>query len=510
VEEETPKKPRSHAEVDADVSKLAGVAPRSPLGMNLRFVSYSSSSPAFTNVLRMGMPWISRTTERWDDGRRLARSPKGWIEKLEPGQIAATLVPSGVGGRMVLLWEGDGRVSVENPVRIIESRSNRVLFEAPSHTQLLIHMSQIDPKNPPKNIALVPAELEKTHQQHVFHPLFLERLAPFKVIRFLEWSHINGSKLEKWADRTPPDAVFQSTEAGVAYEYQIDLVNQLGADIWLCIPHQANDEFVTKLAELVATRLHPKGRVWVEWSNEVWNDGPAFPQGQYARVKGLEARLHASDGNVARLRYQAKRSVEIFRIFGKAISEEHRLVRVIANQTGNTWAHQELLEYQDTHKVTDALAIAPYFGGELGDTHREAWLVQSSVDEILDELEKKILVEAIGLLTDSAKIAKKYGVDLVAYEGGQHLVAHPGIHNNPVVNDKLDGANRHPRMKEMTLELLNAWKRAGGKTFVYYAFDGAPNKWGRFGALEYIDQPIEQANKYDALIQFVEQNPRWW
>jgi hypothetical protein len=136
--------------------------------------------------------------------------------------------------------------------------------------------------------------------------------------------------------------------------------------------------------------------------------------------------------------------------------------------------------------------------------------VGSSAEQVLDHLEKKSLPEVQGWIRDSAKLAAKYRLDLIAYEGGQHLVANPSIHNNPAVNDRLDQVNRHPRMKALTLSLLDGWKKAGGKTFVYYAFAGPPGKWGRFGALEYIDQPVDAANKYDALIQFVEANPRWW
>jgi multidrug transporter EmrE-like cation transporter len=347
---------------------------KSPLGMNLRFVSFSNSSPPFANALKMGMPWISRTIDAWDDGRKLTRSKEGWVTALEPKQIAATLVPSGIGGRMVLLWEGRGRLSVQNAKRVIEENGNRILFEADPRVELLVHVQEIDGKNPPKNIALVPAELEKDHEKQLFHPLFLERLAPFKVIRFLEWSHVNGSKLERWEDRTLPENAFQSTDRGVAYEYQIELVNRLGADLWLCVPHQANDEFVRKLGKLVKEKLHPHGKVWVEWSNEVWNDSPAFTQAAYARTKGMQAKLHRSDDNAARLRFQSRRSVQVFQLFEEGFGDQRRMIRVMASQTGNTWAHKELLDFEDAHRSVDVLAIAPYFGNEIGDARREKWL----------------------------------------------------------------------------------------------------------------------------------------
>jgi multidrug transporter EmrE-like cation transporter len=481
---------------------------RSALGMNLRFVSYSSSTPVFIDAMRAGLPWISRTSEAWDDKRTLPKSKEGWVTSLQPGQIAASLVPSALGGRMVLTWEGKGRVSVQNTKAMIEEKPNRLVFDAEPRIELEIQVQEIDAKDPPRNIVLVPIDLEKSTER--FHPLFLERLAPFSVIRFLEWSHVNGSKLERWEDRTLPSQAFQSTEAGVAYEYQIELVNRLGSDLWICVPHLANDDFVRSLAKLVKEKLHPGGKVWIEWSNEVWNDAPAFTQGQFARKQGMQASLQDWDENAARLRYQSRRSVHLFKVFNEAFGDERRLIRVMASQQGNKWAHEELLEFEDAYKFTDALAIAPYFAMEIGAAKREKWILESSATAILDEIEKKSLPETIGWIEDSAKVAKKYSLDLVAYEGGQHLVADPDIHNRPGINEKLDEVNRHPRMKAMTLQLLKAWKQNGGTTFVYYAFDGAPSKWGRFGALETIDQPIEKANKYDALLDFMKANPRWW
>lgn len=496
-----------NAKAPPTASKVVRKNEKSPLGMNVRYVNYSSSSQPFTNALRMAMPWISRTVERWDDGRPLVRGKGGWITKLEPDQRAATLVPTGAGGRFVVLWEGEGQIIVDDPARVVKKGKNRILFEAPPYTEFVLNIAKVNPDNPARRIAVVPADLEKTYETQLFTPLFLERLAPFRVIRFLEWSRENETKLARWENRAKTSWIFQSTDLGVAYEYQIELVNQLGADLWLCVPHRANDDFVEKLAALVKARLHPKGKVYLEWSNEVWND--MFPQARYARVRGLEKRLDPHDGNLARLRFQARRSKQIFRAFSRVFPRE-RLVRVISSQTGNDWAHEQLLEFEDLDRHVDALAVAPYFGNEIGAPHRKKWLSESSPKEILDYLEKKSLPETIKEIRRSAKVAAKYDLDLLAYEGGQHLVAHPEIHNDPAINKKLDAVNRHPRMKTLTRKLLRAWRAAGGKTFVYYAFAGKPNKWGRFGALEYLDQPFSEAKKYSALIEFIDANPRWW
>lgn len=482
---------------------------RSPLGMNVRFLDYHSSSGPFLNLLRMGQPWISRTTEVWDDKRPLEQTEQGIIKKLAKGQWAATLIPTVTGGRMVLRWEGTGSFSLDGKVKVLASTAGRILFDAPPGTEIVINLTATDPKDPARNIEVVPQALEAKSDEERFHPLFLERLGQFSVIRFLEWSRINGSHLARWEDRAKPGYLFQSTDAGVAYEHQIALVNQLQADIWICVPHQANDDFVRELAGLLQEKLAPERRVYLEWSNEVWNEAAPFTQSSYARTKGLEEKL-ADDPTRARLRYQAKRSVEVFRIFEEVFGGPDRLVEVIASQTGDLASHRELLNAPGVRKHADALAVAPYFGQEVGATKREGWLVRTSPELILDHLENVSLPETIEAVRASAKLAKRNGLDLLAYEGGQHLVASPAIRSNPAVNAKLDAVNRHPRMKALTLRLLRGWREAGGKTFVYYAFAARPNQWGRFGALDYLDQPIDEAVKYDALVQFIEANPRWW
>ncbi len=409
-----------------------------------------------------------------------------------------------------MLWKGKGRIVVDDPAKTLDEGKNRLSIEVPPHTEFVLDVVEVDPKAPVHDVSVVPEALEKTFEKDVFNPHFLERLAPFSVIRFLEWSRINGSGLKRWEDRPRPEWTFQSTDAGVAYEYQIDLVNRLESDLWLCVPHLADDDFVKNLAQLVEKRLRPAGKVYVEWSNEVWNDAGPFTQSKYARERGRELKLEPDDENVARLRFQARRSKQVFQIFSSVIKKPGRLVRVVASQNGNVFAHRTLLDFEGLREVTDALAVAPYFGNEIGAADREAWLKRSSPEEILDHLEKKSLPEVVGWIQDSAKVAKSYGIDLIAYEGGQHLVASPDIHNNPGVNEKLDAVNRHPRMKKLTLQLLEAWRASGGKTFVYYSFASPPGKWGRFGALEYLDQPVDQANKYAALLEFMKANPTWW
>jgi hypothetical protein len=118
--------------------------------------------------------------------------------------------------------------------------------------------------------------------------------------------------------------------------------------------------------------------------------------------------------------------------------------------------------------------------------------------------------DALGWVTDQAAVASQHGVPLVAYEGGNHLTGIQGVENDDAVNALFDAANRDPRMKDVYSAYLDGWKARGGQLFMHFVSCSAPDKWGRWGALEYLEQPRAAAPKYDALQTFVETNPAWW
>lgn len=57
---------------------------------------------------------------------------------------------------------------------------------------------------------------------------------------------------------------------------------------------------------------------------------------------------------------------------------------------------------------------------------------------------------------------------------------------------------------------FNNWKDAGGKEFFHFTNLSWWSKHGTKGALEYQDQPRNEAPKYDAIMSFIEQNDCWW
>ena len=68
--------------------------------------------------------------------------------------------------------------------------------------------------------------------------LYLSRIAPFSLLRFMDWGATNGSPVVEWADRAHVGDLTYATAAGVPIEVMIDLANTLHVDPWFCVPHQ--------------------------------------------------------------------------------------------------------------------------------------------------------------------------------------------------------------------------------------------------------------------------------
>ena len=62
----------------------------------------------------------------------------------------------------------------------------------------------------------------------------------------------------------------------------------------------------------------------------------------------------------------------------------------------------------------------------------------------------------------------------------------------------------------LALDYLAGWKTNGGTLAVLFSSTGTYSKWGSWGLLEYHGQPAAEAPKYQAVIEFLETNPRWW
>lgn len=486
----------------------------SPLGTNLAELGEGDRSWVFLDLMQMSRTFVSKSWNQWNDGRDLHPDAAGYPKQLLADQAAVTLAPGGPGGAYVLLYQGRGEVkfgAVEGRHRVLKEAPGRLELDLERDRPFSVTIERTDPQDPVRRVVVVPKAHEADYANFDFHPAFLERVAPFRILRFMDWTATNGSPVRRWEERSRPTYSTQAQPTGVAYEWIVRLANTVHADPWICVPHLADDTYVTALAELLKANLDPQLKVYLELSNELWNDHPDFTQAAYAKKEGLRLGL-SKDENQARLYWQARRSREVFQIFERVYGEARgsRLVRVVASQVGAAWAHEQLLGFEDLRAHTDALAVAPYFGFESASFEARDLVLGNDLPWLLNHLEEKSLPETLAAVRASMTVAKDHGLPLIAYEGGQHLVSHPGHHEVLALQARYDEANRDPRMKALYLRLLQGWKEAGGHEFVHFTFARGFDKYNRFGMLEHLDTRRAEAPKFDGLTTFAEQNPRWW
>ena len=131
----------------------------------------------------------------------------------------------------------------------------------------------------------------------LFSAQYKSFLSYFSGIRFMDYLAINGNKQLHWADRTTPGLATQYQAVsgygwqgkGGSLEYLVALANETGKDVWINIPVGVDDDYVTKLAQVLAfgsdgtnpytgAQVHPvypplnsNLKVYVEYGNELWN-----------------------------------------------------------------------------------------------------------------------------------------------------------------------------------------------------------------------------------------------
>jgi hypothetical protein len=324
-----------------------------------------------------------------------------------------------------------------------------------------------------------------------FQTAYLDHLKQFSVLRFMDWTQTNNNPVVEWSQRIAPTFARQSTTTGVAWEYVIQLANQLDKDIWINIPVNASDDYVQQLATLLKNQLEPDRVVYVEYSNEIWNG--IFSQNKdnfnaaSAEVSAGGSPLNA-DGETNTVywgwRRVAKRIKEISDTFAAvwgASAINSRVRPVLAAQHANPEVIKQGLEflertYGSPNKYIYGIAAAPYFAmGSIDGTRTDL-----SVTEILNALQGS--VNSLGnLYYRFDSYARRYGLASMTYEGGPDTDGSTNL-----ANKKL--ANIDPRMKDIVASYLNTWYSEGGGLFNWFV--AGPTNWtanGMWGLSNLLD-----------------------
>ncbi len=533
----------------------AQAAPGHKLGYNTSGLHHLSSSNPFIDIFKISRGWITSCEYNWQANRALdpgctkqnsfntKESDKvtvdanGWPKRL-PSRGERPIftsinaiwdLPSDFPvGRHFVTYSGDADIAVLGDVEIISQKPGRIEFNLRSPSRnLRLHITRINPRNYIRNIKVIPKKYERIYTKQTFNPDYLRAIRPFNAIRFMPWQNTKDTELANWNDRATPRTAFYNHNAGMPVETMVDLANAANASPWFSMPHKATDRFMRNFAYTVKQRLKRNQKVYVEYSNEVWNT--MYPATHYAAQMGLKlwprGKLKIKNPYTRQLflalNYNAKRSKEMCRIFKQNLG--NRAVCVVSAYGSAPQMGEELMTCPlaggDCYKSFDAYAVAPYFGDYIARIENRnlvrKWSRQGRKG--LNSLYREILYG--GLAKDNYKggaienaiqdrvkknveLARKYGVKLLAYEGGQHLlrVDRPHVIHDPKIFSLFAKANRDPRMAKAYSKYLHAWHRAGGDMLMHFNGIAEINDRNYFPMLE---KAGKRTPKYNAMINYL-------
>lgn len=522
--------------------------PKLPIGMNLAAIADWEPGFPFKNLFLGARPWITRNLSeggphntsaqdafQYDADGYPLQVPVASAAYAEP-QIVFTYVPNvRKPGRYVLLYDGEGQIEGLGSTKLVGRQPGRLIFHM-AHVRgqleaIVIKRSKLG--NHVRNIRLVAAEHEASDlAEDPFLPEFLDFCRPFHCLRFMGWAGTNNSTEEHWTDRKrpsfytmvaeagDPDAIWGSAptpfrlkfSGGVAIELMIQLCNMLKIDPWFCIPHRATDDYIMQFAKLVREKLDPSLKVYLEYSNELWNWG--FHQagwmlrsplaGALVEAKGGKAWKDSEktkgEGHPERIGALFRRA---FAIWEREWSGEarKRLVRVGSVQAAWFDASKRTIQWCLDNGGVDAVSPAAYFGPT--DAMYQKWSALGAAltaEAVIDDMEEVLVsMRGGGGFSQTIAFAKQLGLAFVAYEGGQHI--QPKGQAELPYNAALAAAQTHPRMYDLYVELLRLNRDLDCRLFAHFSSVGRQGtRWGSWGAKDHYDVPDAESPKMRALL----------
>jgi hypothetical protein len=501
---------------------------RTPMGVNVEGLWDWARLQPFVDVMKSSRPWGTADAP-WDENAPV--DAQGWptgdagvvinVRSVDVGDETKSyrfMTP----GTYTLRFTGRATLSAGSDIMIqnasYDAGTNRSYAEVVignTTTQLMMAF-----RNTSGGVRDVTLRLPGYSDTQTFTNQFVQALAPFQVVRFMDFLRTNGNPVRTWAERTTPASATQVTPKGAAYEYPIQVANELGKDIWINVPALADDNYVRSLATLLNQNLATCRAVYVEYSNELWNF--QFSQskdnmqaavaeaiaGDTTLTKGQQCTQALFDANSGDCnQYWAgyyrvgKRVTRIAQIFSEVFgaSAMNSRVRVVyATQFANPGIAEQVLKNIATYRAVPSsllygVATAPYY-------YLASDLVSSTTatsDQILQSLESNLLTQqepyfAAGVVQQGTfvrtpytggnftgashkALADYYGLKSLSYEGGNDLGQ-----NAANVSAKI-AANRDPKMAALMKSELAQWYGCGNDLFMYFSLSSAWDRYGYWG-----------------------------
>lgn len=500
------------------------------IGMNLSEPFDWGSEWPFVNIMKYSRTWITfnhpdYTGEHpWDTGfyNSIPMDEDGYplevpfeVEEADTLQMVRTVWANPYQlseGEYILLYDGEGVIDFWGDAEITSQEPGRIVVQVTPQIDgiIIMEIHESSPDNHIRNIRFLLPGTEFTYEEDPWSDEWLEKLEPFKVLRLKDWGKTDNSSMVTWNERTDFEDYTYTQRSGVPYERWIELCNMKQADAWVSIPHRADENYVTQMATLFRDSLDTDLKIYVEYSNELWNW--IFDQAHYG-VDSLDQNLEWPE----RL---APRIAEVMEIWTDVFGDEsYRLIRVLGCQhgwfdIGNRIFAQLVTDGDDD--LIDAISPAAYMTPD-----------HAQLDSLGAEATPQDVIEGAAAFTFDpeeysmegwylhAQLASEYNKLLVYYEAGQHFTPEPWGTIQPY-NEALMGAQEAPEMYDLYMQLFDTLSVFSDmeQTFMHFQFiaplweDPNQGAYGNFGALTsqfYQFPPYTEAPKYRALVDYIEE-----
>jgi hypothetical protein len=520
------------------------------LAMNASGMNDYSTQMAFLDIAKNMRPWFGQIEgEKWgvvtyeDLKAAGALDANGWLTAIPEGVDSVDTIwawsssqeaASYRAGIYVLEYKGQGELVLGQHAEILSEEPGRIVFSATGDKNLSFKILSTDPEGAGdyiRDISIIREDHVALHEAGaLFNPQWLEMLEDMRQLRFMDWNKTNNSDVVEWSERTTLDS-FNWGALGTPVEVMVQLANELGTDAWFTMPVGASEDYIRQFATYVRDNLDTGLTASVELSNETWNWG--FDQPRDIRDMA-DADWGEETKSVGDIHYTAKLATEMAMIWDEVFAESDNapgLVKVLGTQTSVPWRTEQLLKATtwfeeepgtavDLASVFDAVAVTTYFGNAVSmreelrnellaviedlEINAFDWLAEklmdpdfnSSIPQILDRLrEQKALVDS-------------YGLDLVAYEGGQHVHHMFGVPKEALaLGDFLAEFVRSPQMADLYEALWDGWAEIGDGAFMQFGSVGAPSKWGSWALWDNLEDSTPRSER---LMELNAKTESWW
>ncbi len=498
------------------------------IGTNLNGVEDWGTEIPFVDLMKASREWYTKSVgdpdDPWDSelADQLEYRADGYPTQI-PQTVNGSSYPQQVAtfwanteawppGDYVVLFDGTGTLdfwgafdsfSLTNPGRYV------IHFPNTAGGEMEMRITSSDVNDPVRNIRVLMPGTENTYQSQPFYNLWLEKLEPFKTVRFMDWGSTNDwgqinewtiddSTLIDWSQRSMPDYYTWTHSKGIPYEMMVKLMNDYDKDGWVCVPHTASEDYVRKMADYFRDNLETDRHLYVEYSNEIWNW--IFGQANWLYQYGCEdTGMDWPEGIVPYIQKVMNYWTEEY------AGQLERITRVVGVQTGWLDVSERIVTNMNPDSY-DAIAPTYYFGFGENDGALDSLGVNATPADI-DYYARKNMPAEYNFISNIINLADSLNKKIVFYEGGQHLTPVP-FGEIPTYAQALLDIQRDPLMYDLYNDWYDSLRtfQSGDQPLLLMNFNFVgplSAEYGSWGLLETLNQDINTvpAPKYVSTIE---------